>query len=98
AVAFLLVTVGLIAVLPSALADAGVPDALRILLVVVRWPVLAVLMVAGLAVVYRVAPDRRDPKWQWVSWGAVAATALWLIASAAFAVYASNLGSYDQTY
>ena len=98
AVAFLLVTVGLIAVLPSALADAGVPDALRILLEVVRWPVLAVLMVAGLAVVYRVAPDRRDPKWQWVSWGAVAATALWLIASALFAVYASNLGSYDQTY
>ena len=33
-----------------------------------------------------------------MSWGAVAATVLWLIASALFAVYASNLGSYDQTY
>ena len=98
AVAFLLVAIGLIAVLPSALSDAGVPDPLRIVLEVARWPLLAVLMVAGLAIVYRVAPDRRDPKWQWVSWGAVAATALWLIASALFAVYASSLGSYDQTY
>jgi membrane protein len=48
--------------------------------------------------VYRVAPDRRDAKWHWVSWGAVLATLLWLAGSALFALYASNLGSYDRTY
>jgi membrane protein len=30
--------------------------------------------------------------------GAVGATTLWLVGSALFALYASNLGSYDQTY
>jgi hypothetical protein len=33
-----------------------------------------------------------------VSWGAVVATVLWLLGSALFAIYASNLGSYDKTY
>ena len=55
-------------------------------------------MVLGLALLYRVGPDRDDPKWRWVSWGAVIATVLWLIGSVAFSLYASNFGSYDKTY
>jgi membrane protein len=98
AIAFLIVAVGLIAVLPSALADAGVPAQVRAAFDIARWPLLAVLMMLGLAVVYRVAPDRRDPKWRWVSWGAVLATVIWIAGSALFAVYTSNLGNYDQTY
>ena len=98
AIFFGLLTVGLIAVLPSALADAGAPHALRIVLDAMVWPVLAAMMIVGLAVIYRLAPDRRDPEWHWVSWGAVLATVLWLAGSALFALYASNLGSYDKTY
>jgi membrane protein len=98
AVFFGLITIGLIAVLPSALADAGVPHTLRTVLDALVWPVLAVMMVAALSLIYRLAPDRRDAKWHWVSWGAVAATVLWLAGSALFALYASNLGSYDKTY
>jgi membrane protein len=98
AIAFLLVAIGLIAVVPSALDDAGVPDALRVTVEIAIWPVLGLLMILSLAVLYRVAPDRADPKWRWVSWGAVVATLLWLVGSAAFALYASNLGSYDKTY
>jgi membrane protein len=98
AILFLLVAIALIAVVPSALSDAGVPDAVRVAIEIAIWPVLAVMMVFGLAVLYRLAPDRDDPKWRWASWGAVIATALWLVGSAAFALYASNFGSYDQTY
>jgi membrane protein len=98
AILFLLVAIGLIAVVPSALSDAGVPDAVRVAIEIAIWPVLAAMMVFGLAVLYRLAPDRDDPKWRWASWGAVIATALWLVGSAAFALYASNFGSYDQTY
>jgi len=98
AIVFLLVAIGLIAVVPSALDDAGVPDAVRIAVEIAIWPVLGVMMVLGLAVLYRVAPARDDPKWRWVSWGAVVATVLWLVGSAAFALYASNFGSYDTTY
>ena len=55
-------------------------------------------MLVALAVVYRVAPDRDDPRWRWVTWGAAVATGAWLVACLAFAFYASRFGSYNETY
>ena len=52
----------------------------------------------GLAVLYRYAPDRDEPKWRWVSPGAFVATLLWLIASIGFTVYVAHFNSYDKTY
>jgi hypothetical protein len=52
----------------------------------------------GLAVPYRFAPSHREPKWKWVSWGAVFATAFWLVASAAFSYHVSKFGAYDAMY
>jgi membrane protein len=98
AIVFLLVAIALIAVVPSALGDAGVPEPARVVIEIAVWPLLAIMMVLALGVLYRIGPDRHDPKWRWVSWGAVVATALWLVGSAAFSLYASNFGSYDQTY
>ncbi len=65
---------------------------------VLRWPLLAVLLIVGLAVLYRVAPDRDDPKWRWVSWGSVVATVLWVLGSMGFSFYASHFGNYSKTY
>jgi membrane protein len=65
---------------------------------VVQWPLLVVLMMFGLAVLYRYAPDRDKPQWRWVSQGAIAATILWIIASIGFTVYVANFNSYDKTY
>jgi membrane protein len=42
---------------------------------ILRWVLLAVLIVLGLAVLYRYAPDRDNPSWSWVSWGSAVATA-----------------------
>ena len=55
-------------------------------------------MVVALAVVYRFAPDRANPRWRWVSWGAVVALALWLLGSVGFSWYVDNFGKYNQTY
>lgn len=63
-----------------------------------RWPLLAVLLMFGLALLYRFAPARKPPRWRWASWGAAIATALWLVVSAGFAYYASNFGSFNETY
>ncbi|MFZ3580653.1 YihY/virulence factor BrkB family protein [Loktanella sp. DJP18] len=63
-----------------------------------RWPVLAVLSMAALAVLYRYAPARRAPRWSWVTPGAVLATALWLGGSLLFSGFVSNFGSYQPTY
>jgi membrane protein len=62
AVVFLAVSVGVIAVLPAALADTALGAPARIAIGVLRWPALAVAMVLALGVLYRIAPDREDPK------------------------------------
>lgn len=88
----------LIAVLPALLADSGLGDAGRIAAGVLRWVLLLVIMVVGLAVLYRYGPDRDEPKWTWASPGALLASALWLGGSAVFAVYTANFGKYNETY
>jgi len=80
-----------------ALADSW-PTALRWTVGILRWVLLAALLIAGLAVVYRYAPDRDEPKWGWVSWGSGIATLLWILASIGFSIYANSFGNYNKTY
>ncbi len=63
-----------------------------------RWPALLVLLMAGLAVLYRFGPNRENPRWQWLSPGAVAAAAAWLGGSAMLSWYLSNFANYGATY
>lgn len=65
---------------------------------VLVWFVLALLMIVGLGVLYRFAPDRKQARWKWISTGATAATLLWLGASLALFAYVRNLGTYETTY
>jgi membrane protein len=55
-------------------------------------------MVFGLAITYRHAPVRPPPAWRLITWGSIAATILWLIASAGFSWYVQAFGSYDKLY
>jgi membrane protein len=87
-----------VAIVPALLQLLPLPDFLRNTIAYLRWPIIAVLVVVALAVVYRFAPSREPPRWDWVSWGAVLATVLWLIGSALFSVYVSDFGSYDKSY
>jgi membrane protein len=95
---FGVVAIALLAVLPVLLDLLLAPTALHTLISLVRWPILAGLAIVALAIVYRYAPARVPLKWEWVSWGAAIATALWLIGSIAFTFYVSKVGSYDKTY
>jgi membrane protein len=76
----------------------GSPGYVRSVAAVVAWPTLAVLMSTVLAVLYRFAPDRKQPQWRWTTWGAAGATLLWVAASAALFTYVQNLGTYGATY
>jgi membrane protein len=80
-----------------ALADSW-PTALRWTVGSLRWVLLAALLIAALAVLYRYAPDRDEPKWTWVSWGSGIATLLWILASIGFSIYANSFGNYNKTY
>ncbi len=62
------------------------------------WIAVAVLVVLGLDVLYRFAPDRQSPRWHWTSWGAVGAAVVWLATSVALFTYVRTAGLYDITY
>lgn len=95
---FGLLLVGLIAVVPAVLGIVGLGATGEALVRWGRWPVLALAVVAALAVIYRFAPDRDHPRWEWASAGSGIATVTWLAASAGFAWYVSSFGTYDETY
>ena len=99
AVVLLVVMMFLIAALPSILVDAGLGTAGRVVFNILHWPVLAIVMVIGLGVLYRVAVERpKDALFGVVTPGTLVATLLWLVASGLFAVYTANYASYSETY
>jgi membrane protein len=63
-----------------------------------RWPALGIAMMLALAVLYRYAPCRHTPRWEWVSWGAAVATFLWLGGTWLFAWYVTSLGRFNRLY
>jgi membrane protein len=68
------------------------------LLSVARWPILLILVVLGLALIYRYGPSRHEAKWRWVTWGSALATLLWMLGSMAFSWYVASFDSYNRTY
>jgi len=94
----LLVALAAIVAAPALLGWLGLGEAARTVIDWIRWPLLALLTILGLAFIYRYAPSRASPKWRWVSPGAILATILWIAASIAFSVYVRNFGSYNETY
>lgn len=65
---------------------------------IAKWPVLLAVVVLIVALLYYATPNVKQPKFRWVSVGAIIAIVVWIIASAAFGFYVSNFSSYDKTY
>jgi membrane protein len=99
AICVLLLAIGAVVVLPLVLAFLGFAATEQAgLLPLLRWPALFVLLMAGLAVLYRFGPSRRHAKWRWVSVGSVFAALTWIVLSAAFSWYLSRFADYNATY
>lgn len=98
AILLAIVAIALVVALPAALGALGLGGVTHTLISVGRWPLLALVVLLGLAVVYRIAPPRENAKWRWLTPGALVATVLWLVASIGFSYYTANFGSYDKTY
>ncbi|MEO9781314.1 MAG: YihY/virulence factor BrkB family protein [Sedimentitalea sp.] len=84
--------------LPAVLAFVDLGLALETLITIGLWIALLALTILGLSVLYRYAPSRDQPEWKWASVGAVAGCFVWFIASAGFAFYVSNFGSYNESF
>jgi membrane protein len=99
AVALLSVMLFLITALPPLMSDIGLGTDGRVVINILRWPALAIVMVVGIGVLYRVAVDDPPPaRLGVVTPGTVVATLGWLVASGLFAVYTANFSRYSKTY
>jgi membrane protein len=98
AIVAVVIAIGTVVVLPAVLGFLGLGSVVENLIAYARWPLLAVLVMFGLAVLYRYGPSRDQPQWRWVSPGVVVATLIWIVGSALFSLYVTNFGSYNQTY
>ena len=65
---------------------------------IAKFPVLLIVVMLMLAILYWSAPNAKPAGFRWVSPGSVTAVVVWLLASAGFAFYVANFGSYDKTY
>jgi membrane protein len=93
-----ILAIALVVGLPAFLNLMGLDWLIEIVVSFARWPILALLAIVAFAVIYRFGPSRSKPCWRWVSWGATAAVALWILGSALFSLYVTRFGNYNETY
>jgi membrane protein len=65
---------------------------------VAKWPVMAAIFITMIGVLYYASPNVKMRSFKWVTPGSVVALVVWVVASALFAFYVANFGSYDKTY
>jgi membrane protein len=63
-----------------------------------RWPLLGAFAYAAISLLYKLGPARTLHSWRFFNLGAMVATTLWLVGSAAFSFYATRIGDFDATY
>lgn len=97
AILFLVAAVFLVAALPVILRFLGLDAITKVLFALVRWPIIAAVLLFDLAVLYYLAPARKG-RWRWISPGAVLATVLFLVGSVAFSQYVAHFQDYNETY
>jgi membrane protein len=94
----LLVMVGLVVAFPLALNHLGMAPESKLIVALARWPLMFLVLLVALAILYRFAPSRDAPRWQWLSLGAVIAAILWIAGSALLSWYLSEFTNYNATY
>ncbi|MBW9205897.1 YihY/virulence factor BrkB family protein [Mumia sp. zg.B53] len=65
---------------------------------IAKWPVMLIAVMFVVAILYYATPNVRQPKFRWLSVGAVVAILTWIVASAAFGFYVANFSNYNRTY
>lgn len=65
---------------------------------IAKWPVLAFIVVLMVAVLYYFTPNAKQPRFRWISAGAVIAIVVLAIASVGFGIYVANFSNYERTY
>lgn len=94
-IVFLAVVSGILVAAPLVLEAAHLRGDL---LIALRWPLVFLVATAAFTIVYRYGPSRTKARWRWLTVGAAAAAAAWMIGSAGFSFLLNNVASLDATY
>ena len=65
---------------------------------IAKWPVLLLVVSFMFSLLYWASPNAKQRGLRWISPGGVLAVGIWLLASAAFALYVAKFSSYNKTY
>lgn len=65
---------------------------------IAKWPVMLAVVILIVALLYYVTPNVMQPRFRWISVGAVVAILTWAVASVGFGIYVANFSNYDRTY
>jgi membrane protein len=76
----------------------GISSTAQTIWSIAKWPVMLVMVILMFAILFHAAPNVKLPGFKWVTPGAVFAIVVWVVASALFAFYVANFGSYSKTY
>jgi membrane protein len=76
----------------------GEPTIFKVVWWVAQWPILIGGLLVAFAAVLYFGPNVDHPRWRFLSFGALLAVVIWLLASGAFAFYVSQFGSYNKTW
>jgi membrane protein len=93
-----LLAIGAVVIFPLFLTTFGLSSIDQPIIGFLRLPVMFVLIIVGIAVLYRYGPSRRLAKWRWISVGSIFAASACLAVSSLFSWYLSNFANYNATY
>lgn len=85
-------------VLPVTLAFLPLGPYAGFALQVARWALALVVVLSGIWVLYRFAPNTKGARVRWLNTGAILAVLVWGGASWAFSYFLANFGNYNQVY
>ena len=95
---FLIIGVLVLFLLGGPLGEAFVGSTVSATIGRAAWVAAGVAGVLGLAVLYYATPNVQQPKFRWISIGAVVALVGMALAAVAFSFYVSNFSSYNAMY
>ncbi|WP_344059616.1 YihY/virulence factor BrkB family protein [Microbacterium pumilum] len=98
-----LTIVALALVLSGGVVDAvgkalGVGEGVQLAWSILKWPLLLVVVVLLVAVLYYATPNAKQPKFRWISLGAILAIVILGTATLGFGLYVTNFSNYEKTY
>jgi len=76
----------------------GLGSAVQTVWEIAKWPVIAVVLILMIAILYYATPNVKQPKFRWMSFGALLALVLLVVASVAFGFYVTTFSNYAKNY